>query len=174
MSTGAGSCYPICAGAAPPPWWRSLTWTQAGSGFAEEALQLPPSRCYTSVEGALVDNDCDFVIVVVPPAAHEEVIDAAIARGHHILCEKPLADSFAACLRISEQVRRAGLKMAVTMSHRWDRDKQSLQSAVQSGSYGTLNTLSIASAELPRLRVMGRLPPQNAGPVACRGLCSSL
>ena len=109
--------------------------------IAEEALQLPPSRCYTSVESALADNDCDFVIVVVPPAAHEEVIDAAIARRHHILCEKPLADSFSACLRISDQVRRAGLKMAVTMSHRWDRDKQSLQSAVQSGSYGALSYL---------------------------------
>jgi len=109
--------------------------------LAQETLGLPSSCCYTSLKRALADNDCDFVIVVVPPVAHEEVIGTALEQRRHVLCEKPLADSLPGCLRISEQVSNAGVKMAVTMSHRFDQDKQSLQSAVESGKYGPLNYL---------------------------------
>jgi predicted dehydrogenase len=47
----------------------------------------------------------------------------------------------AGCLRSSQLVWKAGLKMAVTMSHRFDQDKQSLQSAIRDGEYGPLNYL---------------------------------
>jgi predicted dehydrogenase len=107
--------------------------------IATQHLGLRPEQCYTSVRAALAANDCDFVIVVVPPAFHEEVIDAAIEFDRHILCEKPLADSLAACVRISDNVERAGLKLAVTMSHRFDQDKQTLEAAVRTRKYGRLN-----------------------------------
>ena len=56
-----------------------------------------------------------------------------------ILSEKPIADSMETCSRIYKKVTSAGKKMAVTMSHRFDQDKQSLESAVHSGDYGSLD-----------------------------------
>ncbi|MQA82771.1 MAG: gfo/Idh/MocA family oxidoreductase [Streptosporangiales bacterium] len=106
--------------------------------IAIEHLGLPADRCYTDVRKALAEHDADFVTVVVPPAFHEEVIDAAVATGAHILSEKPMADTMAGCVRIHRKVNAAGLKMAVTMSHRFDRDKQTLQQAVRDGRYGQL------------------------------------
>src|SRR5215207_2336162 len=47
----------------------------------------------------------DFCTVVVPPAFHEQVVDAALAHELHILSEKPIADSLEASLRIAEKVR---------------------------------------------------------------------
>jgi predicted dehydrogenase len=44
-----------------------------------------------------------------------------------------------ATCRIYKKVKSAGKKMAVTMSHRFDQDKQSLERAVKSGKYGDLN-----------------------------------
>jgi predicted dehydrogenase len=108
-------------------------------GVAIENLGVAPDQCYTSVTDALKAHDSDFVTVVVPPAFHEEVIDTAVEHDQHILCEKPMADSLDACVRISDKVTRAGLKMAVTMSHRFDQDKQTLEAAVHSGDYGRLN-----------------------------------
>jgi predicted dehydrogenase len=67
------------------------------------------------------------------------VVDAALAHDLHILSEKPIADTMEACCRIYRKVSAAGKKMAVTMSHRFDQDKQSLEATIKSGDYGPLN-----------------------------------
>jgi predicted dehydrogenase len=106
---------------------------------AQQFLGLPPERCYTDIHRAMNENPADFVIIVVPPAHHESVVDAALAHDLHILSEKPIADTMAGCCRIFKKVKARGRKMAVTMSHRFDQDKQSLEAAVKSGTYGRLN-----------------------------------
>ena len=75
---------------------------------ARDLLGLPPEKCYTDLRRAFAENDADFCTVVVPPAFHEEVVDAALAHDMHILSEKPIADTLAASCRIAAKVRRAG------------------------------------------------------------------
>ena len=106
---------------------------------AQEHLGVPPERCYTDLSRALDENAADFLNIVVPPASHEAVVDAALAHDLHILSEKPIADTMEACCRIYRKVNAAGKKMAVTMSHRFDQDKQSLEATIKSGDYGPLN-----------------------------------
>ncbi len=108
---------------------------------AGASLGLPPERLYTSAKQAFDETEADFAVIVVPPAFHEEMVELAIGHGCHILSEKPIADSMAACSRIYHRVKASGLKMAVTMSHRFDADKQSLQREIESGRYGRLNYL---------------------------------
>jgi predicted dehydrogenase len=102
-------------------------------------LGVPAEHCHTDAAAAFARHEADFAIVVVPPAFHEQVVDLALARGLHILSEKPIADSMTAACRIYHKVKAAGVKMAVTMSHRFDQDKQSLQAAIQGGEFGRLN-----------------------------------
>ena len=109
--------------------------------IAQEAYGIPPDRCYTNAARAFAEVEADFAIVVVPPKHHESIVDLAVARGLHVLSEKPIADTMAACCRIVHKVRAAGLKMAVTMSHRFDQDKQSLQALIRSGDYGPCHYL---------------------------------
>lgn len=109
--------------------------------LATEHLGLDPDACYTDVHEALARHQVDFLTVVVPPAAHETIVDAAIEAGVHILSEKPIADTMRASARIYRKVSAADLKMMVTMSHRFDADKQSLQQAIHDGEYGPLNYL---------------------------------
>lgn len=108
---------------------------------ARRFLGLAEHQCFTSAAAAFAAVPADFCIVVVPPAFHEAVIDDALAHGLHILCEKPMADSLAAAVRIEAKVRRAGRKMAVTMSHRFDQDKQGLKALLRAGRYGRLDRL---------------------------------
>ena len=70
------------------------------------------------------------------------MIDVAIAHGVDILCEKPIADTMEASVRIARKVKAAGRKMAVTMSHRFDQDKTTLRPLVRSGRLGKVNTVS--------------------------------
>ncbi len=51
----------------------------------------------------------DIVSLCAPPERNPEVIEAAAARGAHILSEKPLAADLAAAERAVEAVRRAGV-----------------------------------------------------------------
>ncbi|HZT42724.1 MAG TPA: Gfo/Idh/MocA family oxidoreductase [Chthonomonadaceae bacterium] len=108
---------------------------------AREGLGLRADQCYTDLNKALEENRADFCAIVVPPAYHEHVVDGALAHGLHILSEKPIADTLEASVRIAEKVRRAGKKMAVTMSHRFDQDKTTLREEIRSGRYGKVDYL---------------------------------
>ena len=106
---------------------------------AKDQLGLKEDQLFTSAKQALDSCKPDFVTIVVPPSFHEEMVDLALSRGCHILSEKPIADTMEASCRIYRKVSRADRKMAVTMSHRFDQDKQSLEAAIKSGKYGALN-----------------------------------
>ena len=108
---------------------------------AKQQLGLGDDHLYTSAQQALSERRPDFITIVVPPAAHEEMVRLAVAHGCHILSEKPIADTMAASCRIYRMVKDAGLRMAVTMSHRFDQDKQTLERRIHSGEYGRLDYL---------------------------------
>src|SRR5882724_1837672 len=59
------------------------------------ALAFPNARLYETHLDLLANEsrDLDFVDITTPPYAHAEVAEAALARGLHVLCEKPLAVS---------------------------------------------------------------------------------
>jgi len=108
---------------------------------AVEHLGVDPARCYTEFETAFAEVDADFCTVVVPPWVHEDVIDAAIEHDLHVLSEKPIADTLEASVRIADKIERAGLKMGVTMSHRYDRDKTTLRRRLRADESGPLDYL---------------------------------
>lgn len=108
---------------------------------AREGLGLEPSQCYTDIQAAFRDHPADFCTVVVPPARHETVVNAALDHDLHILSEKPIADTLIASCRIAERVKQAGKKMGVTMSHRFDQDKTTLRAAIRDPSAGDLDYL---------------------------------
>lgn len=108
---------------------------------AQQYLGLRPDQCYTDIQKAFDENKADFCTVVVPPAFHESVVDVALAHDMHILSEKPVADTLVGSARIARKVQRSGKKMGVTMSHRFDQDKTTLRSELQSGQYGALDYL---------------------------------
>jgi predicted dehydrogenase len=58
-------------------------------------IALPNARIYET-HASLLDAErgrIDFVDVTTPPCDHARVAEAALARGCHVLCEKPLATS---------------------------------------------------------------------------------
>ena len=137
-----------CQGILPPNIEDGLIEVAAAVDTNPEALAnaqgflgLPPEKCYTDLQRAFAENDADFCTVVVPPASHEEVVDAALAHDMHVLSEKPIADTLAASCRIAAKVRRAGRKMGVTMSHRFARSKRTLREALRSGGCGAIDYL---------------------------------
>ena len=112
----------------------------------EEALNnfralksLPDDKYYTSVRQALIENKVDFIVMVVMPNARMPIYDLAIEFGVDVLCEKPAAGTMEDYVTLYRKMKAAGRKISVTMSHRYEREKQTLEHMVKSGAYGKLN-----------------------------------
>ena len=66
----------------------------------------PNARLYASWREVLAtEKGLDFVDVCTPPDAHAEIALAALERGVHVLCEKPITTSTAQALKLVEAAR---------------------------------------------------------------------
>src|SRR5262245_51701677 len=54
---------------------------------------LPEARVYKDLASLLLGEHgkIDFVDIATPPSEHARIARAALARGHHVFCEKPVA-----------------------------------------------------------------------------------
>jgi len=73
---------------------------------------------YTDYREMLEKEELDAVANITPDAAHCEVALAALARGLHILSEKPLASSLAEAKKMAAAAEKAGVINMVNFSYR--------------------------------------------------------
>jgi predicted dehydrogenase len=62
--------------------------------------------------------DVDIVDICTPPGTHAEIAAAAAAAGKAVICEKPLAVSYAEAASARDAVRKAGVLNAVGFNYR--------------------------------------------------------
>jgi predicted dehydrogenase len=78
---------------------------------------LPSARCYGSAGHLLAAEALDFVDICTPPSSHAGDIAAALERGLHVLCEKPLVLSPAALAALAAAA--AGRDRVLHTVHNW-------------------------------------------------------
>ena len=84
---------------------------------AECDARLPGARWYDS-PGALLEREAlDFVDICTPPSSHAPLIESALGRGLHVLCEKPLVSSHGDLARVAEAAAGAGRVLHTV--HNW-------------------------------------------------------
>ncbi|HET7340694.1 MAG TPA: Gfo/Idh/MocA family oxidoreductase [Methylomirabilota bacterium] len=64
-----------------------------GARRAEAASRLSQARWFDSADDLLQQAGLDFVDICTPPSSHAPLIERALRRGLHVLCEKPLVRS---------------------------------------------------------------------------------
>lgn len=85
----------------------------------------------------------EAVVVALPNNLHEAATRAALEAGFHVLCEKPLALTEAACLRMAETARQAGRIVAVGMVRRLLPSVTALREALAAELAGELRRVDI-------------------------------
>jgi predicted dehydrogenase len=85
----------------------------------------------------------DAVIVSSPLHRHDEACLGALARGSHVLCEKPLANTVAGCARIVEAARSSGRVLAVGFNLRYFPAIKFVREVIASGRIGALDHLRL-------------------------------
>ncbi len=106
---------------------------------AGDFLELPRDQRYTDMETAFAEVDADYCTIVIPPAIHKDAVMLAVERKMDILSEKPIADTWSACVDIYNAVSKAGLKMHVIQNYRYSSRMLTMRQVLRDGELGRIN-----------------------------------
>jgi myo-inositol 2-dehydrogenase / D-chiro-inositol 1-dehydrogenase len=96
-----------------------------------------PIRAHATGEDLISDDEVDAVVVCSWGPTHEEYVIASIAAGKPVFCEKPLAETPDACLRIIAAEVATGRRLVqVGYMRRYDSGYRALKDVVDSGTIG--------------------------------------
>jgi predicted dehydrogenase len=108
--------------------------TQASADKKAEALGA--RRAYASYDALLADADVQVVHNATPNYLHFPVNAAAIARGKHVVSDKPLAMTAAEAKQLLDAATKAGIVHAVTFNYRGNPLVQEARLAIARGDIG--------------------------------------
>ncbi len=93
---------------------------------------------YTDLDAFLAHRPLDIVAIGSPSGVHGEQIEAAAARGLHILVEKPLEISTARIDRLLAAVERSGVTLGVFFQDRCTPELMAVADDIRQGRLGRL------------------------------------
>ncbi|HEY8665164.1 MAG TPA: Gfo/Idh/MocA family oxidoreductase [Tepidisphaeraceae bacterium] len=99
----------------------------------------PVIRVYTDGLALAADPNVDAVIVSTPPASHEKLGVACLNNKKHVLCEKPLATTVAACEALVNAAERNGVTLATGFNLRYTRAAALAKKIIAEGGIGELD-----------------------------------
>ncbi len=103
----------------------------------EVAAGLAQARVHATGQEVIASDDVEAVIVTSWGPTHEEYVLAAIEAGKPVFCEKPLATTQEACLRIIEAEVAFGRRLVqVGFMRRYDGAYRALKHVIDSGDIG--------------------------------------
>ena len=98
---------------------------------------IPADKCFDSWEHATqTEKWADVVFICTQDNMHYEPAMAAIARGYHILLEKPISPSPSECLEIAGAADKAGVKVVVCHVLRYTPFFSTIKEIIDSGEIG--------------------------------------
>src|SRR5205814_8879758 len=108
--------------------------SEASARAKAEALHVP--RAYGNYEALLDDPDIEVVHNATPNYLHHRMTAAAIAKGKHVVSDKPLAMTSTEAKQLRAATMRAGIVHAVTFNYRGNPLVQQARQAVANGEIG--------------------------------------
>jgi predicted dehydrogenase len=103
---------------------------------AELAAKYGIARQVADWQELLEIDELDAISVAVPTFLHAPITIAALARGKHVLSEKPIARNMSEARAMVEAARAAGRVLDIVFNHRQRGDIQELKRAIDAGQLG--------------------------------------
>jgi UDP-N-acetylglucosamine 3-dehydrogenase len=118
----------------------------------KEAASRFGAKLYRDYVDMLDREPLDAVSIAVPTAFHRKVTLDCIARGKHVLVEKPLADTVESAREIIAAARKKGVVLTVGHVERFNPAVRRLREMIRGGELGKVTTIMA--------RRVGTVPPQ--------------
>jgi predicted dehydrogenase len=86
----------------------------------------------------LLKEDLDAVFVLTPNISHAEISIDALSAGKHVLCEKPMAKTYAEARRMIEARNKSGKLLTIGYQNRYRPDSLFLKAECEAGTLGEI------------------------------------
>lgn len=104
---------------------------------AEAAVSgYPGMLVFASLEALLEHPDVQIVDIAVPAQQQPAIAKQAARQGKHLLCQKPLAETYEQAKELVEVIASHGIKAAVNQQMRWSPGIQASRSIMERGWLG--------------------------------------
>ena len=113
--------------------------------FAREmAARYGVSRVYEQYEAMLAAEKLEGVCIATPNVLHTPMVRAALDRGLHVLCEKPLTLDTGEARQLLAQARAAGVTHAINFSNRPNPVVRYVEEQLEAGVLGRVYEAHLA------------------------------
>jgi predicted dehydrogenase len=119
---------------------RAVLWA-AASREKRRAEALGPQRAYDSYDALLQDPSVDAVYIATHNGLHRELVLAALARGAHVLCEKPLGRTAEECEEMVAAADVSGCLLMEAFMYRYHPQLREAQRLVHARAIGDLTVV---------------------------------
>jgi predicted dehydrogenase len=105
---------------------------------------LPHARIYEDAQSLMrAESALDFVDIATPPRDHAPIACAAMARGLHVLCEKPLATSVRDAESVLEAAQRNRRVFFPVHNYKHAPSMRAVREIIDSGRIGAVNLVTL-------------------------------
>ena len=104
---------------------------------------LPDARVYADLDRMLAAERLDFIDILTTPALHREHCLKAAAAGLHVICQKPLCDTWEDAVSLGREMASSGRIFAVHENHRYRPWFTRVREELRRGTFGNPSYLHI-------------------------------
>ena len=105
---------------------------------------------FTSNIEKVLNSNVEAVVIATPIDTHYEIVKSALQCGKHVLCEKPLAQSFREVSEIAEIASKNKLHVVTEFTYTFSSGIQQAKRLIEEGTIGDLLSMELS------LRYLGR------------------
>lgn len=96
----------------------------------------PEVPCFDDLDEALDKVKPDLVVIVTPPEFHLDQCRKIFKRGIHVICEKPLTETYEESIEIVRLAEKANVLLGVCMNFRYLNVTQTFRRLITDGTMG--------------------------------------
>ena len=128
----------------------------------------PDAKCYTDYKKLLEDKSIDVVHVCTPNKEHSFITIDALEAGKHVMCEKPMAKTYAEAKAMLDAAKRTGKKLTIGYQNRQTPQALYVKQACEDGVLGDIyyaNAIALRRRAVPTWGVFLNEDEQGGGPL---------
>ena len=115
-------------------------------GEVGDKVKVTPDHCFIGLDAyqKVIDSGVDVVILATPPGFRPQHLQAAVAAGKHVFCEKPMATDgpgVRSVMASVEEARKKNLALVAGFCWRYDLPRRALFKQIHDGAIGDLRAI---------------------------------
>ena len=135
---------------------------------AAEKFGGEDAKTYLDYKELLQDPEIDVVHVCTPNRSHSFITVDALEAGKHVMCEKPMAKTYADAKLMLEAAQRTGKKLTIGYQQRWRGESLYLKEMCDAGELGEIyyaRAIALRRRAVPTWGVFLNEYEQGGGPL---------